>query len=180
MDAINIIEKVFEKLNCIMKLENRNVLLFLDSALVHPENLVGKYSNIKIVFLPENTTSRLQPLDAWIIKNYKVKCRKKLLHHVIARISNDRSAYAIANKLTFSEQSHGQQPLGKKFQKRLLRIVFAKCGIVQQTVENGQSELDGEFAELFKELTEMNKAENDFTAEEYIDFSNKISLFYPH
>ena len=25
----------------------------------------------------------------------------------------------------------------------------------------------------------MNKAENDFTAEEYIDFSNKISLFYP-
>ena len=50
---------------------------------------------------------------------------------------------------------------------------------MQQTVENGQSELDGEFAELFKELTEMNKAENDFTAEEYIDFSNKISLFYP-
>ena len=50
---------------------------------------------------------------------------------------------------------------------------------MQQTVENGQSELDGEFAELFKELTEMSKAENDFTAEEYIDFSNKISLFYP-
>ena len=50
---------------------------------------------------------------------------------------------------------------------------------MQQTVENGQSELYGEFAELFKELTEMNKAENDFTAEEYIDFSNKISLFYP-
>ena len=70
---IDIIEKVLEKLNYIMKLENRNVLLFLDNAPVHPENLVGKYSNIKIVFLPKNTTSRLQPLDASIIKNFKVK-----------------------------------------------------------------------------------------------------------
>ena len=43
---IDIIEKVLEKLNYIMKLENRNVLLFLDNAPVHPENLVGKYSNI--------------------------------------------------------------------------------------------------------------------------------------
>ena len=65
-----------------MKLENQNVLLFLDKAPMHPENLVGKYSNIKIVFLP-NTTLRLQPLDAGIIKNFKVKYRKKLLRHVL-------------------------------------------------------------------------------------------------
>ena len=72
---IDIIEKMLEKLNYIMMLENRNVLLFLDNATVHPENLVGKYSSIKIVFLPKNTTSRLQPLDAGIIKNFKVKYR---------------------------------------------------------------------------------------------------------
>ena len=56
---IDVIEKVLEKRNYLIKLENRNVLLFLDNAPVHPENLVGKYSNIKIVFLPKNTTSRL-------------------------------------------------------------------------------------------------------------------------
>ena len=64
----DIIEKVLEKLNYIMKLENQNVLLFQDNALVHPENLVGKYSNVKILFLLKNTTSRLQPLHAGIIK----------------------------------------------------------------------------------------------------------------
>ena len=39
--------------------------------------------------------------------------------------------------------------------------------------------LDDDFAELFKELKEMNEAENDFTAEEYIDFDNEISSFHP-
>ena len=44
---------------------------------------------------------------------------------------------------------------------------------------NDDSELNDEFAELFKELTEMNEAENDFTAEEYIYFDNEISSFHP-
>ena len=96
---IDKIEKVLEKLNYIMKLENQNVLLFLDNAPMHPENLVGKYSNIKIVFLPKNTISRLQPLDADIIKNFKEKYRKKLLRHVIARISNDCSASDIPKEV---------------------------------------------------------------------------------
>ena len=44
---------------------------------------------------------------------------------------------------------------------------------------NDDSELNDEFAELFKELTEMNEAENDFTAEEYIYFDNEISSSHP-
>ena len=44
----DIIEKVLEEINYIMKLENRNVLLFLNNAQVNPENLVGKCSNINI------------------------------------------------------------------------------------------------------------------------------------
>ena len=50
---------------------------------------------------------------------------------------------------------------------------------MQQVVENDESELDDGFAELFKELTDMNKAENDFTAEEYIDLDNETSSFHP-
>ena len=45
---------------------------------------------------------------------------------------------------------------------------------MQHVVENNKSELDDEFTELFKEPTEMNEAESDFTAEEYIDFDNEI------
>ena len=35
-----------------------------------------KFSNIKAVFLPKDTTSRFQPLDAGIVRNLKVKQRK--------------------------------------------------------------------------------------------------------
>ena len=176
---IGIIEKVLEKLNYIVKLENRNVLLFLDNASVHSENLVGKYSNIKIVFLPKNTTSSLQPLDAGIIKNFKVKYRKKILRPVITSISNDRSASDIAKEVDILQAITWAAATWKEVSETSIKNCFVKCGIAQQVTENGESELDEEFAELFNKLTGMTEPENDFTAEECIDFDNEISSFHP-
>ena len=45
-----------------------------------------KFSNIKVVFLLINTTSKLQPLDAGIIKNFKYNYRQLLLNHVLSQI----------------------------------------------------------------------------------------------
>ena len=42
----------------------------------HPESLKDNFSSIKIVFLPKNTTSKTQPLDAGVIANWKVKYKK--------------------------------------------------------------------------------------------------------
>ena len=52
--------------------EGRNVLLFLENALSHP-NILQEGKNIKLEFLPKNNTSRLQPCDAEIIKNFEHK-----------------------------------------------------------------------------------------------------------
>ena len=177
---IDVIEKVLEKLNYIVKLENRNVLLFLDNAPVHPENPVGKYTNVKIAFLPKKTTSRLPPLDAGIMKNVKVKYRKKLLGHVIARISNDCSASHIAKEIDILQAITWVAAAWKEVSETTIKNCFVKRSIVQQVAENqGSEELDDEFAELFKELTEMNETANNFTAEEYIDSDNEISSFHP-
>ena len=63
----------------------------MDNAGCHPEES-GKYSNIKICFLPANTTSKLQPLDLGIIKNFKAYYRQLLLSYVISEIDDCSTA----------------------------------------------------------------------------------------
>ena len=63
--------------------------------------------------------------------------------------------------------------------EKTIRNCFAKCGILEQTAENDDAELDGESAELFKELTEMDEVENDFTADGYADFEINVPSCHP-
>ena len=62
-----IMSEVLSKLNRYLKRQKRNIFLFMDNAPCHPESLQHIFSNIKIVFLPKNTTSKTQLLDAGII-----------------------------------------------------------------------------------------------------------------
>ena len=58
-----VMEAVLARFNRKLVLDNRKVILFLDNATCHPESVIGQFSQIKIIFLPKNTTLRLQPLD---------------------------------------------------------------------------------------------------------------------
>ena len=65
-----IMQDVLKILNKKMIAEGRNVLLFLDNAPSHADILQEGLRSIKLEFLPKNTTSRLQPCDAGIIRNF--------------------------------------------------------------------------------------------------------------
>lgn len=80
------------KLNIKMKLQDRKVILFIDQCPAH-NNLI-ELSNVRVVYLPPNTTSLLQPLDGGIIKTFKAHYRKLLSKNIIMRLDanvNDKA-----------------------------------------------------------------------------------------
>ena len=71
----------------------------MDNAPCHPEDLNDKFSQIKIVFLPKNTTSRLQPLDLGIIQTFKLKYYKRLLTHVVYKVDDCSTASEVCKSV---------------------------------------------------------------------------------
>ena len=54
----------------------------------------------KVIFLPPNTTSKLQPLDLGIIQNFKVHYPTLFLHFVLSKIDVCETASEITNSVT--------------------------------------------------------------------------------
>ena len=64
--------------------QKRKVLFFVDNCTAHPD--LSGLNAIKLIFLPPNTTSKLQPMDQGIIKNLKVHYRKNMLLRYVAAV----------------------------------------------------------------------------------------------
>ena len=83
-------------LNNKMISQGRKILLFLDNAPGHGHH---SFSNIKLEFLPPNTTSKLQPLDAGIIAQVKALYRKRMLRNISFNIQQNIPASEAAKKI---------------------------------------------------------------------------------
>ena len=80
-----IMTSVLAKFNRKMEATKRTIMLFMGNAPCHSESISDRFPNV-----PRNTTSRLQLLNAGIIRNSKAKYRKKIF--VISRIDNNVKA----------------------------------------------------------------------------------------
>ena len=88
-------------LDKLMLKENRRILMFLDNCTSHSTTIQNKLTNVKLIFLPANSTSLLQPLDQGIIQNFKVLYRKLLIERILVEIDRERTnAFALANKFS--------------------------------------------------------------------------------
>ncbi|KAI6661427.1 Tigger transposable element-derived protein 6-like [Oopsacas minuta] len=81
-----IFEKWLRKLNNSMRFDDRKIAMILDNFSGHP-NL--NLSHIKLFFLPPNTTSMAQPMDAGIIKNLKHHYRGFLVRKRLLAIDSE-------------------------------------------------------------------------------------------
>lgn len=78
----DIFEKWLLDLDKKMYKENRTIVLFIDNCTAHKS--IPLMSNIKVIFLPPNMTSVLQPMDQGVIKNFKHFYRQFVVKHILA------------------------------------------------------------------------------------------------
>ena len=64
-------------------MHERNVLLLVDNS---PCHVPLELTNVRIHFLPKNTTSYLQSMDAGIIKNFKYHYKRRFLRWLLDQI----------------------------------------------------------------------------------------------
>ena len=82
-----------------LQAKGHSILLLADNAGCHPRDSHCHFSNIKVVYLPPNTTSVAQPLDLGIIWNTKVNYRKHLLRYVLSKIEECTSAAEVVKSV---------------------------------------------------------------------------------
>ena len=66
--------------------KKRKILLILDNCPAHP--LVDNLSSIELMFLPSNTTAKIQPMDQGVIRSLKSHFRKFFMQHYILALEN--------------------------------------------------------------------------------------------
>lgn len=64
-------------------------MLFIDNCAAHTD--FPTLANVKVMFLPANTTSKLQPLDQGIIHTFKRFYRREVVKHTLACLEENKT-----------------------------------------------------------------------------------------
>ena len=112
--------------------EGRSVLLFMDNAGCHPPEITEGYSNIKVMFLPANTTSKLQPLDLGIIKTFKTYYRKLFIRYVLTKIDTCSTATEVVKSITILQAIRWVAEAWKSVDTITIKKCFRKAGILDK------------------------------------------------
>ena len=166
-------ESWLDKINNKMKAEGRSILMFVDNCTAHPDVL---RSNIKLVFLPPNTTSKLQPCDAGIIQNVKLHYRKRLLHHIINRMDD---ASELAKSVNILDAIMWLKSAWDVVKAATIDRYFAKCGFVDTLVDtDSEDELDN--TELSSEMESLlDQLSASIALEEYASCDHELDTCQP-
>jgi hypothetical protein len=110
-----------------LQMEHREILLFADNATCH--TLVNvQLTNIKVLFLPPNTTSLIQPLDQGIIKNVKVKYRQQLMRKQLSILEGGESVNEFYKQITILTAINMLKCALLQLQSTTIQNCFRKAG----------------------------------------------------
>lgn len=178
-----IMECILAKLNNRLSSTNRSILLMMDNAGCHPENLQTKFSNIKVCFLPANTTSKLQPLDLGIIQNFKVHYRHLFLRYVLSKIDECETATEVVNSINILIAIRWVAQAWGKVKAETITKCFRKAGILDSGMAVVSSDLEedpfldiDESVELQSLINDVMPTNDSCNVEEYVNGDDIIPV----
>jgi transposase len=113
-------------LNSAMKRQKRKIVLIVDNATSHVDH---QLSNVKILFLPPNLTSEVQPLDRGIIQTVKLSYRSQMLKMIISKASDCENASELTKAITVLDAIRWVSVAWKAVSPITVEKCFRQCGV---------------------------------------------------
>ncbi|XP_060836454.1 tigger transposable element-derived protein 6-like [Rhopalosiphum padi] len=157
-----------ETFNNDMRKQHRKIIIFVDNCTAH--NNPPTLSNVRIEFLPANTTSKLQSLDQGIIKNFKLSYRKEIVFEFLACLDNNDSPKVIV--LTAIMISH---KAWNNVTTQTIRNCFRKCGFVK-TIDNEEEEFPITLEVDTQHNTLSTVLDDQLTLEDYVAIDDDLAV----
>lgn len=117
-----------------MAIQKRNIVLFLDNAASHPRDM--KLKNVKIVFLPPNTTAVCQPLDQGVIQNFKTHYRATIIKHLLPNMEANNSARDLVKSINVLDALYFFKESWNKVTPETIKNCFRKAGFTKEIISS--------------------------------------------
>ena len=169
-----IVTTILSKLNRQLKRNDRHILLFMDNAPCHPQTLSGQFSNVTVQFLPKNTTSKSQPLDAGILANWKVLYRKLMLRYVCSQVDGEKNASEIVKSINVLMAIEWRRQAWNDVRQSTITKCFRKTGLYPGDEPIEDDPFEGE--ELGNLKTIMGRIYAECSVEEYVSCDDDTAI----
>lgn len=151
--------------------EKRKVVLIIDNCPAHPHI---ELKAIKLVFLPPNTTSVLQPCDQGIIQNLKFNYRKQLLRkYLVAIEAIEEFSISLLDALHMLRSAwNSVKPT--TIENCFRHAGFSKIANSLASQESADIESEPTFNEIFGKVSELLDCPT-VSINEYVSIDNDVS-----
>lgn len=117
-----------------LRKQNKKILLLVDNC--KPHLSLPPLKNIKVVFLPANTTSVIQPCDQGIIRSFKSYYRQEVSRTILSQLDNgDSNSNQLAKKISLLQAFHMATKAWNQVSDKTIRNCFRKGGFISGDVE---------------------------------------------
>ena len=155
--------------------EGRKIALIVDNCPAHPH--VEGLEAVELVFLPPNTTSKLQPMDQGVIRALKAKYRSAIVKMYITYIEakGEVPKISILDAMKFLVQAWN------RVSKETIQNCFRCAGISLETQADAIEDNDDPFKSLQSDMDELKLLDptlvpDGTTAEDFTDADQTLSV----